>query len=49
MVRSATETSADMAATPFHDLDEFLALPRVGGLAVSRDGSRVVTTIAASR
>jgi dipeptidyl aminopeptidase/acylaminoacyl peptidase len=35
-----------MAATPFHDLDEFLALPRVGGLAVSRDGSRVVTTIA---
>lgn len=35
-----------MAATPFHDLDEFLALPRVAGLAVSRDGSRVVTTIA---
>jgi dipeptidyl aminopeptidase/acylaminoacyl peptidase len=32
--------------TPFHDLDDFLALPRVSGLAVSPDGSRVVTTIA---
>ncbi|WP_369803698.1 TolB family protein, partial [Mycobacterium sp. NAZ190054] len=32
--------------TPFHDLDAFLALPRVAGLAVSPDGSRVVTTIA---
>jgi dipeptidyl aminopeptidase/acylaminoacyl peptidase len=31
--------------TPFHDLDDFLALPRVSGLAVSPDGSRVVTTI----
>jgi dipeptidyl aminopeptidase/acylaminoacyl peptidase len=32
--------------TPFHDLDAFLALPRVSGLAVSPDGSRVATTIA---
>lgn len=31
--------------TPFADLDEFLALPRVSGLAVSADGTRVVTTI----
>ncbi|MHC9293913.1 alpha/beta fold hydrolase [Mycobacterium sp. LTG2003] len=31
--------------TPFHDLDDYLALPRVSGLAVSPDGSRVVTTI----
>ncbi|MDV3128244.1 prolyl oligopeptidase family serine peptidase [Mycobacterium sp. 21AC1] len=31
--------------TPFHDLDEYLALPRVAGLAVSPDGSRLVTTI----
>lgn len=38
-------TTADMR-TPFHDLDDFLALPRVAGLAVSRDGARVVTTIA---
>src|SRR5215212_4487359 len=35
-----------MPTTPFDDLDEFLALPRVSGLAVSPDGSRVVTTIA---
>lgn len=35
-----------MTQTPFHDLDDFLALPRVSGLAVSPDGSRVVTTIA---
>ena len=35
-----------MLTTPFDDLDEFLALPRVSGLAVSPDGSRVVTTIA---
>jgi dipeptidyl aminopeptidase/acylaminoacyl peptidase len=32
--------------TPFDDLDEFVALPRVSGLAVSPDGSRVVTSIA---
>src|SRR5206468_2624355 len=32
--------------TPFADLDEFLALPRASGLAVSADGSRVVTSIA---
>ncbi|MDT5067928.1 MAG: hypothetical protein QOK02_4083 [Mycobacterium sp.] len=35
-----------MTQTPFDDLDHFLALPRVSGLAVSPDGSRVVTTIA---
>jgi hypothetical protein len=32
--------------TPFADLDDYLALPRVSGLAVSPDGSRVVTTVA---
>jgi dipeptidyl aminopeptidase/acylaminoacyl peptidase len=30
---------------PFADLDDFLALPRVSGLAVSPDGSRAVTTV----
>lgn len=35
-----------MTATPFHDLDSYLVLPRVAGLAVSPDGARVVTTIA---
>jgi dipeptidyl aminopeptidase/acylaminoacyl peptidase len=32
--------------TPFDDLDDYIALPRVSGLAVSPDGSRVVTTVA---
>ena len=34
-----------MTETPFGDLDDYFALPRVSGLAVSADGSRVVTTI----
>ena len=34
-----------MTAGPFADLDAFLALPRVSGLAVSPDGTRAVTTI----
>ena len=32
--------------TPFDDLDAYVALRRVSGLAVSADGTRVVTTIA---
>jgi dipeptidyl aminopeptidase/acylaminoacyl peptidase len=32
--------------TPFSDLDAFLALPRVSGLALSPDGRRLVTTVA---
>lgn len=35
-----------VSPTPFHDLDTYLGLPRVSGLAVSPDGSRVVTTVA---
>ena len=35
-----------MTSGPFDDLDDYLALPRVAGLAVSADGSRVVTTVA---
>ncbi len=31
--------------TPFHDLDAYVALPRASGLALSRDGSRLVTTV----
>lgn len=34
-----------MTETPFGDLDDYFALPRVSGLAVSPDGARVVTTI----
>lgn len=33
-------------ATPFHDLDAYLALPRGSGLALSRDGKRLVTAVA---
>ncbi|WP_131104153.1 S9 family peptidase [Ornithinimicrobium sufpigmenti] len=33
-------------ASPFHDLDHYVALPRVAGLALSPDGSRLVTTVA---
>src|ERR1700733_2775964 len=36
-----------MTATAFDNLDDYLALPRVSGLAVSADGSRVVTMVAA--
>ena len=35
-----------MTGGPFDELDDYIALPRVAGLAVSPDGSRVVTTIA---
>jgi dipeptidyl aminopeptidase/acylaminoacyl peptidase len=35
-----------MTATPFDRLDDYLAIPRISGLAVSADGSRLVTTIA---
>ncbi|KUI19400.1 peptidase S9 [Mycobacterium sp. GA-1285] len=31
---------------PFDDLDQYVALPRVSGLALSPDGTRLVTTIA---
>jgi dipeptidyl aminopeptidase/acylaminoacyl peptidase len=34
-----------MGSTPFHDLDDYLALPRVTDLAVSADGSRVVVAV----
>ncbi|MBK5330751.1 MAG: PD40 domain-containing protein, partial [Ilumatobacteraceae bacterium] len=33
------------AATPFHDLDEYIALPRLGGLALSIDGTRLVVSM----
>ena len=32
--------------TPFHDLDAYVALPRLGGLALSPDGTRLVTGVA---
>lgn len=32
--------------TAFHDLDHYIALPRLSGLAVSADGTRLVTAVA---
>ncbi len=34
-----------MDDTPFHDLDLYVALPRLGGLALSHDGRRLVATV----
>ena len=31
--------------SPVHRLDEFVAIPRVAGLALSADGSRLVTSV----
>jgi len=35
-----------VTTSPFGNLDDYLALPRITGLAASADGSRVVTTVA---
>ena len=32
--------------TPFHDLEDYIALPRLSGLALSPHGRRLVTTVA---
>jgi dipeptidyl aminopeptidase/acylaminoacyl peptidase len=32
--------------SPFHRLEDFVALPRLGGLALSPDGTRLVTSVA---
>ena len=31
--------------TSFHDLTDFIALPRTSGLTLSPDGTRLVTTL----
>src|SRR5688572_24394207 len=36
-----------MASTPFHSLEDYIALPRIEALALSPDGTRVVLTVAA--
>src|SRR5690606_7443075 len=33
------------ATAVFHDLDQYVAMPRLGGLTLSPDGSRLVTTV----
>jgi dipeptidyl aminopeptidase/acylaminoacyl peptidase len=43
----APEQTADTPPpSPFHRLEDFVALPRLGGLALSPDGSRLVTSVA---
>ncbi len=32
--------------SPFHDLEAYIAVPRVGGLALSPDGTRLITSVA---
>lgn len=40
-----THTQGEQPETPFHHLDHYLAIPRVGGLTLSPDGKRLVTTV----
>lgn len=39
------ETPEEQPQTPFHHLDHYLAIPRVSGLSLSPDGTRLVTTV----
>jgi dipeptidyl aminopeptidase/acylaminoacyl peptidase len=43
---TAARPDGSSPETPFHDLDDYLALRRLAGLAVSPDGIRLVTTVA---
>ncbi|GAB3271158.1 prolyl oligopeptidase family serine peptidase [Arthrobacter pigmenti] len=38
--------AASAPETPFHDLDHYIALPRISGLTLSPDGKRLVTSVA---
>jgi dipeptidyl aminopeptidase/acylaminoacyl peptidase len=38
-------TTPTSTSTPFHDLDQYIAVPRLGGLALSIDGSRLVVAM----
>ncbi|MDO5633903.1 MAG: prolyl oligopeptidase family serine peptidase [Micrococcus sp.] len=42
----STTLSSRAASTVFHDLDQFVAQPRLSGLTLSPDGTRLVTTVA---
>ncbi|MFF1832410.1 S9 family peptidase [Paenarthrobacter sp. NPDC058040] len=41
----STGSHTPQPKSPFHDLDHYLAIPRVSGLALSPDGTRLVTTV----
>ena len=42
----ASEQSDAAAPSPFHRMPDFLAIPRVGGLALSADGRRLAVSVA---
>jgi dipeptidyl aminopeptidase/acylaminoacyl peptidase len=42
---AAPQTEPTPPPTPFHDLDAYVALPRMSGLALSPDGTRLVTAV----
>ncbi|MGH3923902.1 MAG: S9 family peptidase, partial [Pseudonocardiaceae bacterium] len=42
---SIGRSSTDTPPTPFHDLQDYVALPRVTGLELSPDGNRLVTSV----
>ncbi|WP_094286358.1 alpha/beta hydrolase family protein [Mycobacterium lehmannii] len=46
MIATAPDVLSTSSRAPFHDLDEYVALPRLSGLALSPDGTRLVTTVA---
>jgi hypothetical protein len=39
------DSSSGPAGSPFADLAEFVALPRIGGLALSADGARLAISV----
>ncbi|SDB91301.1 Dipeptidyl aminopeptidase/acylaminoacyl peptidase [Sanguibacter gelidistatuariae] len=39
-------TPDDATPAPFHDLEQYIALPRLSGLVLAPDGSRLVTSVA---
>jgi dipeptidyl aminopeptidase/acylaminoacyl peptidase len=45
MASDGSAILSEKPATPFHDLDHYLAIPRLSGLALSPDGKRLVTTV----
>ncbi|WP_347109164.1 prolyl oligopeptidase family serine peptidase [Paenarthrobacter sp. S56] len=45
MASTDSQAPGAQPETPFHDLDHYLSIPRVGGLALSPDGKRLVTAV----
>ncbi|NKX55079.1 S9 family peptidase [Arthrobacter mobilis] len=43
--QTAQSAAAARPATPFHDLEHYIALPRLSTLALSADGTRLVTAV----